>query len=141
MTQGKSMAYAASPFDSLISQYVAAGFAETELSVSPARALIDENDIAQPDGMPYFVETSTGYPIHCEGYAFVCSLRDGGGKLVVHGPEHGLGSHIADSLMDREKTMAWALRVANQIDRDFKMADPSGSPGGRAWRKGHVCEK
>lgn len=49
-----AMSYAVSPFDEIIRKFVAAsGFTEEVMTLSPARALIDEDDLTQPDGMPF----------------------------------------------------------------------------------------
>lgn len=135
------MSYPASTFDSYLRNAVAPGFVEMVEPLSSPRAIIDKNDIAHPDGLPFLIETSTGAPFHCEGFVFYCSLRDQGSTLVVHGPERALARHMRDSLMDKVAAMEWAMRMAKVlIDQDVPMANTDGSAGAPS-RRGHVCRR
>lgn len=133
------MTYSSSPFDLHIQTIVAPGFDEIEEALASPRAILDKNDIAHPDGLPFLIETSTGSPFHCEGLVFYCSLRDNGSLLVVHGPEPALARYMADSLMDKQAAMAWAMQMAKfAVDQDVPMANTDGSAGPPS-RRGHVC--
>lgn len=132
------MSFTPSAFDAIIDEFTASGFAPLAASLETPLALIDEDDISQPDGMPFQVATGASAPFHMEGLSFICSLRDGGSTIVVHGPEPMLASHMEESFMDPIRCMQWASMAARQADAEVPMglADGSICPP----RDGYICE-
>lgn len=134
------MTFTPSPFDAAILATVGPSWEPLTVSLAEPRDLIDEDDIAQPDGMPFFELSDNGAPLFYEGLAIIFSLRDNGSTLVAHGVE-GDGGPVAE-FGDKTKIMEMILRMGNVVDRDFQMADPQGRLG--AWtttRAGHVCRR
>lgn len=124
-----SSSFPAGPFDAQIQAWVDSGIAPVVIDLDPfPRALIDEQDNPFPDGTPFFFETGTGAPFHCEGYLMLCTLRHGGHTLVVHGPDSGLAAHMQDSLMDPKLALEWVGKVFSNpsYDSDVPVINPDG---------------
>ena len=67
------MNFTPSPFDAGIHSIVGRMWEVLTRRLPEPRALIDENDIAQPDGMPFFVISDNGASIFFEGLLMVFS--------------------------------------------------------------------
>lgn len=130
------MTFTPSSFDAEILSIVGTRWEPLSMSLPSPRALIDENDIAQPDGMPFFLISSRGAPFFCEGLAMIFSFRDNGSMLVAHGVD-GNGGPVIE-FMDRSKIMELLLDMGDVIDEDVRMADAKGCIGAFS-RAGHVC--
>lgn len=132
------MTFTPSSFDAEILSVVGPRWEPLSMSLPEPRALIDENDIAQPDGMPFFQISGRGAPFFCEGLAMIFSLRDNGSTLVAHGVDGDGGPAV--ELMDRSEIMALLLDMGDVIDEDVKMGDAKGRIGAFS-RAGHVCSR